>query len=400
MKNIPTGAMAVQWQCGGAAARVGVVCDGNQPSTGEGRASRCSLASLPLHLTIISIITIVHPFHPLGRNTRQKHPHTLVVMGWLWGSSDGADKLDPSLRDFLSKEAPSGPKPTLPAPPKEKPADAPAPAPAAAAADQPAKPAVPRESLFQDGRYAHLWKNYTPQNVLTDRGKSEQDRLRDIVDAFNDRQASIGRVATENCALEYMEQYQCFQNPKSWLSLGTLCNAESRKFNRCYDMQSKFLKALGYLTMDARSPEEDERIQMHADKLYQQMLAQEAETEKAHKEGRPAPEFESVLSKANVARVTAANQTAQNAVSPDEESRIWAQIKPDARKEYEKKIAELPPADQEVERMALLGELRAQTGMAKQVEAAFVEERINRMKRKEAGQATIGDTIKSWWGWG
>jgi hypothetical protein len=38
--------------------------------------------------------------------------------------------------------------------------------------------------------------------------------------------------------------------------------------------------------------------------------------------------------------------------------------------------------------------------MAKQVEAAFVEERINRMKRKEAGQATIGDTIKSWWGWG
>jgi hypothetical protein len=165
-------------------------------------------------------------------------------------------------------------------------------------------------------------------------------------------------------------------------------------------MQSKFLKALGYLTMDARSPEEDERIQMHADKLYQQMLAQEAETEKAHNEGRPAPEFESVLSKANVARVTAAKQIAQNAVSPDEESRIWAQIKPDARKEYEKKIAELPPADQEVERMALLGELRAQTGMAKQVEAAFVEERINRMKRKEAGQATIGDTIKSWWGWG
>ena len=362
----------------------------------EGRASRCSLASLslPLHLTTTIIELRQHP-----------QTHTHIAMGWLWGISDKADKLDPSLRDFLKKEAPSGPKPTLPAPPKEKPADAPAPqpapaAPVAAAADQPDKPAVPPESLFQDGRYAHLWKNYTPQNVLTDRGKSEQDRLRDIVDAFNDRQASIGRVATENCALEYMEQYECFQNPKSWLSLGTLCNAESRKFNRCYDMQSKFLKALGYLTMDARSPEEDERIQMHADKLYQQMLAQEAEMEKAHKEGRPAPEFESVLSKANVARVTAAKKISQSTVSPDEESRIWAQIKPDARKEYEKKIAELPPADQEVERMALLGELRAQTGMAKQVEAAFVEERINRMKRKEAGQATIGDTIKSWWGWG
>lgn len=321
-------------------------------------------------------------------------------MGWPWGSSDNADKLDPSLRDFLKKEAPTGPRPNLPAPPKEKPAEAPAPQPTPAPAADPDKPAVPPESLFQDGRYAHLWKNYTPQKVLNDRGKSEQDRLRDIVDSFNDRQASIGRIATENCALEYMEQYECFQNPKSWVSLGTLCNNESRKFNRCYDMQSKFLKALGYLSMDARSPEEDERIQMHADKLYQQMLAQEAEVEKAHSEGRAEPKFESLLSKANDARVAAAKQAAQGPISSDEESRIWSQIKPDARKEYEKKIAELPPADQEVERMALLGELRAQTGMAKQVEAAFVEERINRMKRKEAGQATIGDTIKSWWGWG
>lgn len=210
----------------------------------------------------------------------------------------------------------------------------------------------------------------------------------------------------ENCALEYMEQFECFRNPKTWWSLGTMCNAESRRFNRCYDVQSKFLKALGYLTLDARSPDEDEKIQMHADKLYQQMLQQEAAIEKAEAEGKEPPKFESVLSKANIARAMAGKPTTitplpkQGSAQAEAEDEIWSQIRPEARKKYEESIAKLPPKDQEFERMAILGELKAQTGMAKQVEETFVEERINRMKRKEAGQATIGDTIKSWWGWG
>lgn len=329
-------------------------------------------------------------------------------MGWLWSSSSSDnDKLDPSLREFLKKEAPTGPKPALPAAPKEKQVDTvPAPAPPVQAPTDADKPIVPPQSQFQDGRYAHLWKNYTPQDVLMDRGKNEQDKLRDLVDAYNDRNASVGQIAMENCAIEYMEQFECFRNPKTWWSLGTLCNAEQRKFNRCYDMQSKFLKALGYLTLDARSPDEDEKIQMHADKLYQQMLRQEAEMEKAEKEGRELPKFESVLSKANIARAMAGKQTtitplsAESSAQPEVEDDIWSHIKPEARKQYEDTIAKLPPKDQEIERMAILGELRAQQGMSKQVEQTFVEERINRMKRKEAGQATIGDTIKSWWGWG
>ena len=51
-------------------------------------------------------------------------------MGWLWGSSNDSNKLDPSLQEFLKKEAPAGPKPSLPAAPKEKPVEStPAPAP-------------------------------------------------------------------------------------------------------------------------------------------------------------------------------------------------------------------------------------------------------------------------------
>ncbi|KAH8723924.1 hypothetical protein GQ44DRAFT_709367 [Phaeosphaeriaceae sp. PMI808] len=322
-------------------------------------------------------------------------------MGWLWGSGNGStDKLDPSLQDFLKKEAPTGPKPTLPAVQKEKPAGQNHAT--TQTEDQLAseKLAAPPQSQFQDGRYAHLWKNYTPQNILDQRGKNEQDKLRDLVDAYNDRRAGIGRIAMENCALEYMEQFECFRHPKTWLSMGTLCNAESRKFNRCYDLQSKFLKALGYLTMDERPAEEDERIQMHADKLYQQLLQQEAEIEKAAAEGRSRPKFDSLLSnQASKPAPKITSSPVNNAVSHGEED-LWSKIKPESRREYEKKFAKLPPEQQEYERMAVLGELKAQTGIAKKVEETFVEERILRMKRREAGQATLGDTIKYWWGWG
>jgi hypothetical protein len=321
-------------------------------------------------------------------------------MGWLWGSSDtpsDKNKLDASLREFLDKEAPTGQRPSLPSRPIPRPTNPPKPT--MNEPEPPPAPAVPPQSQFQDGRYAHLWKNYTPQQVLEDRGKTEQDRLRDLVDAYNDRKASIGRIALENCALEYMAQFECFKSP-SWMQASTMCRTESQKFNRCYDMQSKFLKALGYLTMEERSDEESERIQMHADKLYQQMMEQEALIEKAKEEGKPIPKFESVLSKRNVTRAMPSTSTTTPRVEADEENDVWSHIKASSRREYEKKLAELPPEEQEIERSALLGELRAQTGMAKKVEETFVEERINRMKRKESGQATIGDTIKRLWGWG
>ncbi|KAF1974409.1 hypothetical protein BU23DRAFT_505426 [Bimuria novae-zelandiae CBS 107.79] len=317
-------------------------------------------------------------------------------MGWLWGSngsSNPENNLDPSLQDFLTKEAPTGPKPALPSKPVEKPKEEEQSAQTQPKA--PEKPYIPPQSQFQDGRYAHLWKDYVPQNQLEDRAKTEQDKLKDIVDAFNDRKADIGRIALENCAIEYMEQFECFQKPKTYWQTMTLCNAESKKFNRCYDMQSKFLKALGYLTMDVRSPEESERIQMHADKLYQQMLEQEAAIAKAKEEGREPPKFESVLSKRNVALAMSAGKSQPG----DDEQDLWKLIKPESRKRYEKLLGEMPPADQEVEKSALLGEMQAQLGQAKQVQDAFIEERINRMKRREAGQATIGDNIKRLWGW-
>lgn len=327
-------------------------------------------------------------------------------MGWLWGnneSSEAKDKLDPSLRDFLQSEAPTGPKPALPSRPKPTSTEV-AKTPSREEPAESTRPAVPPESQFQDGRYAHLWKNYTPQQKLLDQSKGEQDKLKDIVDAYNDRRAEIGRVAMENCALEYIEQFECMKNP-SFKQAITVCRDETRKFNRCYDLQAKFLKALGFLSMERRSPEEDEKIQMHADKLYQQLMEQEAQIAKAKEEGLPIPQFDSVLSKRNIAQAMGGKPPrftqpgATNSGEIDEDNEVWSHIKPDKRAEYEQKLAELPEEDREIERKALVAELRAQTGIAKKVEETFVEERINRLKRREAGQSTIGDVIKRLWGW-
>ncbi len=310
-------------------------------------------------------------------------------MGWLWSSSSSEaaskDQLDPSLRDFLKKEAPTGPKPSLPPTARKTEKTSAQPQPHSQSEALSEAPKVPPQSAFQDGRYAHLWKNYTPQHILDDRGKNEQDRLRDIVDAYNDRKADIGRIAMENCAIEYMEQFECFRHPPTWMSAGTMCNAESRKFNRCYEMQGKLLKALGFMTMEARSAEDDERIQMHADKLYQEMLAQEREGERAKKEGKTVPDTKKMLmSEEKLAEV---------------ENEVWSQMKPEARTEYEKKVASLPHEQQEIARLAVLGELRAANDMSKNAAKTLQEERVKRIERIEAGQATFGDRFKNWWGW-
>ncbi|KAF2681292.1 hypothetical protein K458DRAFT_392085 [Lentithecium fluviatile CBS 122367] len=324
-------------------------------------------------------------------------------MGWLWsGDSSAKDKLDPSLRDFLEKEAPIGPKPTLPKP-AAKPVERLQPAQTQPQTQTPEKPAVPPQSQFQDGRYAHLWKGYTPQQELESRGKTEQDKLRDIVDAYNDRKARMGEAALENCAFEYLAQFDCFRQPNA-RQLATLCHSESRTFNKCYDAQKKVLQALGWMDASTWNPEASERMQMHADKLYQQKLEQQRLIDEAKEKGLPEPQFESVLSKQNMARVASGGQLtpmprAASSEPDEEELNVWRHIKPESRQKYEKKLSELPPEEREFERKALLGELRAQTGMAKQVEQTFIEERINRMKRREEGQATIGDTIKRWWGW-
>jgi hypothetical protein len=263
---------------------------------------------------------------------------------------------------------------------------------------------VPKESQFPDGRYAHLWKTYEPKDVLEARGKTDQEKLQDIYDAYKGRQQHIGDLAQENCSFEYMEQWECFRHP-GFKQLATLCRAESKKFNRCVEVQSKIMKALGMMAMEPRTQSEMDAMQIHADNMYRKMLEQEKLIEEAKERGEEPPVFESVISKATSAKNPAAPQTSttplldQSTAAAGATDDVWNQIKPERREEYEKELAKLPKEQQELERKVLEAELRAKLGMSSTVETIFIEESIARNKRREAGQSTFGDFLKHMWGW-
>ena len=175
-------------------------------------------------------------------------------MGWFWGSSDdsGGNKsqdplrdLDPSLREFLAKESPikyssSNPPSTSPAPTTppqssqapEKGSSRPAPE-----SDARKENKVPTQSLYQDGRYADLWKTYQSQAETEAASKSDQEKINDVLEGYKYRKAEIGRAALENCALEQWDVNECFRTV-SWSRTLNMCRTENKKFERCYLMQS------------------------------------------------------------------------------------------------------------------------------------------------------------------
>ncbi|ERF72388.1 hypothetical protein EPUS_07550 [Endocarpon pusillum Z07020] len=227
-------------------------------------------------------------------------------MGWLWGGNKNNDdrdptrSLDPTLKEFLNSQQPrpyvpaqappaAQPQPQSPLPkPSPSPQSSPNRSPADTNANvSPSNPIVPPASLFPDGRYAHLWSTYTPQDSITATTSSPLERL---VSARKDRRELLSRAALENCAFEHELQQTCFtsgsaaQRAKARM---TMCREETKAFNRCYALQGKFLQALGYMSRAGSSDDDEERIQMHADKLYHRMMDYEAAVDRARRSGTP-----------------------------------------------------------------------------------------------------------------
>ncbi len=96
---------------------------------------------------------------------------------------------------------------------------------------------VPAQSLYPDGRYAHLWRTYRPQAVIEQAAKTDQEKLLDIVEGFKERRAQIGRAALENCAVEQLAIQDCFRYG-GWRTRVTMCRDETRTFERCYVTQA------------------------------------------------------------------------------------------------------------------------------------------------------------------
>jgi hypothetical protein len=176
-------------------------------------------------------------------------------MGWFWGSADHNNNksqdplrdLDPSLREFLVKESPvkyssSNPPSTSPAPATPQSSQIAQAADSrtsksASRSDAPKDNKVPSASLYQDGRYADIWKTYQSQAETEAAGKSDQEKINDVLEGYKYRKAEIGRAALENCALEQWDVNECFRSV-SWSRTLNLCRTENKKFERCYLMQS------------------------------------------------------------------------------------------------------------------------------------------------------------------
>ncbi|TGO86706.1 hypothetical protein BPOR_0282g00020 [Botrytis porri] len=303
-------------------------------------------------------------------------------MGWFWGDSNDGDKdksqdplknLDPSLREFLKKESPVKYDST-------KSADT-----TTNTTEDPTKPSVPSQSLYPDGRYAHLWKTYQPQAEVEQAAKSDAEKIQDVIEGYKYRKAEIGRAALENCALEQWDVNECFRSG-GWQARLTMCRQQNRKLERCYTMQGKFLKALGYLSTYDRPPAVDEQIQMHADTLYHRMIDQEKQIEEAKAEGRPVPIFPPLISKSRPGQSESAQENNKLKASD---------LSPKVQASFKKRLEGLNDDERLVEERAIQAEIEAGEQVAGQLGKIYEKQDEERRQRKEQGRETISDKFFS-----
>ncbi|EXJ96461.1 hypothetical protein A1O1_01587 [Capronia coronata CBS 617.96] len=301
-------------------------------------------------------------------------------MGWFWGEkssqNDPAKSLDDDLKQFLKDQQPRPYVPAeLPKPveqPASKPPEQALPDTNKSFEDRP----LPKESLFQDGRYKDIWKTYVPQNDIAVASTTPVER---VLAARKDRRQSIHKAALENCAFEEELQQDCFKTgPLSKKIKGrmTMCHEETKAFNRCYTLQAKFLQALGYMTSSTNTNEDEEKIQMHADKLYHRMMDYEAEVDEARRENRPIPPLSSLFN--------------PNRPAPTVEQIALPKAMEDKMK---KPLHEYPPHERELVARAALQEAKLTDLYAEDLFNYTVTMNEDRKKRQAWLTKTFGEAI-------
>lgn len=339
-------------------------------------------------------------------------------MSWLWGSTDKTSDstkdplrdLDPSLRDFLKKESPVKyePTPSSSSPAAHSSPSAPESSPDASAHDNPKLGKEP-PMVFKDGRYKHLWATYQPQSAVEASTKSDAEKIADVLEGYKYRKAEIGRAALENCALEQMLVNECFSGGGLRQRL-TMCKDENRGLERCVTMQQRFLKALGYLSNFEGGEEgrmRDERVQMHADRLYHRMLDQEAAVAKAKEEGLPIPEFGPLIGKVKVtdapAKASAEKENspiaaAAEAQESSETPSPLLKLTDSVQKQIKEKLEGMSGIERELEEKALIAEVTMGQQVNQNLKNIFSKEQAEREQRREEGKETIIDRFTSMFG--
>lgn len=302
-------------------------------------------------------------------------------MPWFWGRGDQDDpakSLDPDLKKFLDEQETTTYQPVEPPVKPQRPSNTYVGAPESDL-DPDADPAdrpLPKESLYQDGRYKHLWKTYIPQAELI---ASTTNPLEKVIAQRKERTNSVIKAAMENCAFENELQRLCLGGPgftSSIKSKLTMCAEETKTYHRCYSLQSKFLHALGYMSDMDSTDEHEERIQMHADKLYHQMMDYEDALEHARRNDLPVPPLTSVF------------DPRKPAPTMDE-----FQFPPRIQEKLATILPDLPPHERELTARAEAGDIQFGQDNAEEFFKRWKTQNEGRMRRQKMVSNLFGEVI-------
>ena len=139
--------------------------------------------------------------------------------------------------------------------------------------------------------------------------------------------------------------------------------------------------------------EEEERIQMHADKLYTRLVEQDRMIDEAKKAGREPPVFEGVLAP-DVSVNTVEGGRAALATPPEIES-----LREEARAEVEKMLEGKTGRERHYEEQAIAAEIRAALETVSQWDERAKEVKQSKQERRDKGQASLGDRVSGSFGW-
>lgn len=146
--------------------------------------------------------------------------------------------------------------------------------------------------------------------------------------------------------------------------------------------KQKLLKALGYLDAVDSTPETNERIQLHADKLYHQMMEQQEAIREAKEAGQPVPTFEPVIPKQ-----TMTGQTSGEDLMSDS-----------AKKKVEEEMKGMDDQERAAYKAAVEAEMRNKKLMVDQIQDLWRVQEAERKARIEKGTATLWDRMATAWG--
>jgi len=160
------------------------------------------------------------------------------------------------------------------------------------------------------------------------------------------------------------------------------------------------LYALGYLEAEGRPAELEERIQMHSDRLYQQMLRHEEAVKQAKEQGLPPPEFKPVLSKDNLARVLGVKDAKVLGIAEKVEKFSQAgelsHVREELRDDYKDRTKNMTPDERMAEDASRLATNLLDVQKAEALMGMKKQQDMEADDRRATGQETMTDRIVRW----